>query len=225
MIGPVLSSSAFQRYSGAGVNVVFDGNSLVAGFQASSQAKSTPSQMAALPPLSGAVSVTNIGVSGQTINQMRGRGSQYADGAYVAGKKNILLAWEGTNTVCNNGSAKTGLAAAADMASYVKERLAAHPDWVIVMMTTLPRFGIEAWSIPDGNAQLQAYDDYLRANWRAMGCKGLVDVRARGVFTYTGPTMSAVMSPYMAETIHCNDLGYGLIAQYCATGLRRLPVR
>jgi len=224
-MGPILGGVPRMQYSGAAANVVFDGNSLVAGFQASSSNMAMPAQMSRLPPLNGGVNVTNIGVSGQTINQMRGRGTQYADGSYVTGKKNILLAWEGTNTICNNGSAKTGLAAAADMATYVQERLAAHPGWFIVMMTTLPRFGIEAWSIADGNAQLQAYDDYLRANWRAMGCKALVDVRAGGVFVYTGTTMDSKMAPYMAETIHCNDTGYGLVAQYCADVLKRLPAR
>jgi len=227
MIGPILSGAARMKYSGVGTNIVFDGNSLVYGYQASSSAKSMPSQMAALPPLNGAVQVSNIGVSGQNITQMRSRGAAQADARYAAGKKNILLAWEGTNTICNTGSGagKTGLAAAADMVAYVQDRLAAHPDWFIVMMTTLPRFGLDAWSIADGNAHLQAYDDYLRANWRAMGCKALVDVRAGGVFVYTGTTMDPKMAPYMAETIHCNDTGYGLVAQYCAAVLKRLPAR
>jgi hypothetical protein len=215
------------RYSGAGVNIVFDGNSLVFGYKASSTSQSTPSQMALLPPLNGLVTVKNIGVTGQNITNMRSRGTAYADANYAPGKKNILLAWEGTNTICNTdaGAGKDGPGAAADMAAYCQDRLSAHPDWVIVMMTTIPRFDTHTKTIAQQNADMQAYDDYLRANWRAMGCKGLVDVRAGGIFVYTGPVMDAKMSPYMTELVHCNDAGYGLIAQYCATALRRLPAR
>lgn len=225
MIGPILGGTPRVKYSGSAVNIIFDGNSLVAGFQASSSNMAMPAQMSRLSPLNGAVDVTNIGVSGQTINQMRARGAQYADASYVGGKKNIYFPFEGTNTVCNNGSGKTGRAAASDYEALIQERLAAHPDLVVVAMTTIPRFGIEAWSIAEGNAQLQAFDDYVRANWRSMGCKALVDVRAGGIFVYTGTTMDPKMAPYMAEAIHCNDTGYGLVAQYCADVLKRLPVR
>ncbi len=221
----ILSGAGFTKY-GSGVNIVFDGNSLVAGTGASGSLTYLPAQLAGLAPLSGAVTVKNLGSPGDNITDMRNRGAA-TDNAYVAGKKNILIAWEGTNTICrdNSGAGKTGLAAAADLVAWTQDRLAAHPDWKIVHMTTIPRFAVNTWGTDGANAQMQIYDDYLRNNWRAMGSKGVIDVRAAGVFVYTSGGPSATLAPYMAEVIHCNDAGYALIAQYCASALRRLPAR
>lgn len=220
------------RYSGAGTNIVFDGNSLVAGVGASSAASNLPAQLAALAPLNGAVSVVNIGVSGQNITDMRNRGASFADANYVAGKTNVLIVWEGTNTVCNNvaNSGKTGAAAGADLAAYCADRRAAHPDWTIVLLTTMPRFNIPstAYTIATANDELSNYNTYIKNNFRGMGARRVIDVRASGVFTYTGTTCTALMQTYMSEAtgaVHCNDSGYALIAGYCATGLRALPMR
>lgn len=223
-MGPIMGGLPVLKYSAAGVNIVFDGNSLVAGSGASGSSKFLPAQVAALSPLNGLVTVTNIGVAGQSIANMRTRGTAYADANYVAGKKNILVVWEGTNSICNE--VKTGAAAGAEMAGYCADRLAAHPDWIIVQMTTLPRFGlITTYTVAQANAELDAYNAYLQANHRTMGCKRLVDVRTAGIFTYTGPTVNGTMSPYMSDTTHCNDAGYGLVAQYVADVLKRLPAR
>ncbi len=223
-MNPILAGSPTIKYLASDVNIVFDGNSLVAGASASGPSAYMPAQLTQLPPLNGLITVKNIGVSGQTIANMRSRGTAFADANYVAGKKNILLAWEGTNSICNNAG-MSGVAAGAAMAAYCADRLAAHPDWRIILLTTIPRFAITAYSIAAGNAQLSAYDDYIKANYKAMGAQRVLDVRAGGVFIYTGTTMDAVMSPYMAESIHCNDLGYGLVASYCASELRRLKAR
>ena len=219
-MGPLLSGAALQRYTSSTVNIVFDGNSLVSGVGASTAAKYLPAQVAALAPLNGNIAVANTGVSGRAIDGM----TTSADPAYVAGKKNILVVWEGTNTICNQ--TKTGVAAGIEMAGYCNYRLTAHPDWVIIQMTTLPRFGfLQTYSVAQANAELDAYNSYLAANYKSMGCKQLIDVRAAGIFTYTGTTVSTTMSPYMSDTTHCNDAGYALVAQYVANTLRRLSSR
>lgn len=225
MMGPILGGIAKLRFS-SDVNIVFDGNSLVAGGALSSPStQSVPAQIKPLAPLNGVVNVVNIGVNGQTISNMRGRGTQYADANYVAGKKNILLPWEGTNFICN--TTMTGQAAGDAFAGYCAERLSAHPDWIIVPMTTIPRFDVygSGWTIAQANAELIAFDNYLKANWRAMGCKALIDVRASGIFTYTGTSMNTAMQPYMLENIHYNPAGGALIAQMAADALKRLPAR
>lgn len=225
-MGPILGGVPRMKFSSTTAAIIFDGNSLVAGYGASNN-NSLPSQLAALAPLNSAVSMGNTGVTGQNITGMRTRGASVVDGAYAAGKKNILFAWEGTNTICNNDSNanKTGLQAAADMVLYCQDRLAAHPGQVIILVTAMPRFDTHNRTVAQQEVELSAYNDYLLANYRDMGAKAIVDVRAGGVFTYTGPTMSAAMSPYMSDTVHCNDAGYALIARYCADVLKRLPAR
>lgn len=221
-----MGASGLVRFSGDQTNIVFDGNSLVYGYGlADPPNQSVPGQLKPMAPLNGNVNVLNIGVSGQTIDNMRTRGTQYADAGYVPGKRNVLLAWEGTNSVCN--TTMTGQAAGDAMRAYCADRLAAHKDWIIVLMTTLPRFDVSAgsWTVPQANAELSAFDAYLKANCRSMGAKALIDVRAGGIFTYTGPTMSAAMSQYMAENVHYNAAGGALIAAYVAAVLKRLPAR
>lgn len=225
-MGPLLGGTALVRYTSDKTNIIFDGNSLVEGNAlgpTDQPTKGIVPQLAGLFPINGNITIHNIGVSGQAISDMRSRGSLFADGNYAAGKKNVLLVWEGTNSICNNGV--SGADAGAQMAQYCAERLAAHPDWLIVMLTTLPRFNIGSYSIPDGNAQLDIFDAYIKANQRAMGVKKIVDVRAAGIFTYTGPTVSDAMAPYMIDPIHYNAAGGTVLAQYCADALRRLPAR
>lgn len=221
-MGPILGGVPIIRYSAAGSNIVFDGNSLVEATHVPAGKGIVP-QLMPLPPLNSQVSITNIGKNGQTINDMRARGSAYADASYVAGKKNILIAWEATNSICNTGF--TGAVAGAQMEAYCAERLAAHPDWVIVLMTTIPRFATGAYAVPTGNAELNSYDAYIKENFKRMGAKKIIDVRASGIFTYTGPTVSAEMAPYMLEEIHYNAAGGALLAQYVADGIKRLPAR
>lgn len=220
-----LGGLILQKYDST-VNIVFDGNSLVAGTGASGSSTYLPAQLAALAPLNGAVAMANKGNPGDNITDMRNRGAA-TDATYVSGKKNILFSWEGTNTICrdNSGAGKSGLDAIADLKLWTNERLAAHSDWQIIHMTTIPRFAVNTWGTDGANAQMQIYDDYLRNNWRSMGAKGLVDTRSSGIFTYTTNGPNGTLAPYMAEAIHCNDAGYALIAQYCADVLRRLSAR
>lgn len=228
MRGPILGARPTVRWGGPTANIVFDGNSLVAGnVMASPSTQNIAAQLTPMAPLNGAVTVTNIGVGGQTIANMRSRGAQYADGHYVVGKKNVLIVWEGTNSICN--TTMTGQAAGDAMAAYCADRLAAHPDWIIVLMTTIPRFDVSSgtWSVAQANAELLKYDAYLKANWRAMGAKKVVDVRAAGLFVYPpgATSMPSAMSPYMLENIHYNPAGGAILAGYVADALKRLPAR
>lgn len=225
MIGSIIAAPNYVRYSAAAVNIIFDGNSFVAGFGASGPSQFLPAQMATLAPLSGNVPVINTGVSGQTIANMRTRGSAFVDANYVAGKKNVLLALEGYNTIVNTGV--TGAQAGAQMAAYCADRLVAHPDFLIALVSTIGTTSAGNTSVAALNAELLAYDNYLRNNFKAMGAKIFIDLRADGVFAYTGPTFSEQQAPLMYDPIHPNDAGYGppYIAQYCANGLKRMPVR
>lgn len=221
-MGPIMDGMPLLRYTAAKVNIVIDGNSFVSGTGASTLSKTLPNQLKALAPLNGQITVTSTGVAGQSITDMRTRGTQYVDSLFNAAKTNVLIAVEGTNSVCNLG--RTGIQAGQDMAAYCADRLAAQP-WKIILLGTIPRFVMANWGVANGNAQLQAYNDYLAANHRAMGAKRYVDPRSEGIFIYTGATMDPIMSPYMDEGTHPNDNGYGKLAGYIANTLKRMPAR
>lgn len=225
MMGPVLGGFAKQKYPAGNTNFMFDGNSLVYGF-GSTAGKTLPQQLQALPPANGTL-VRNFGANGINITTMRSKAATSVDKIYSADKTNILFAWEATNTAWGSASL-TGAQIGEQMAAYCAERLAVFPALKIILLTTIPRFstdGSYGTNLAAGNATLIAYNDYIKANYRAMGAKMVVDVRASGVFEYTGPAMSAAMAPYVMDLIHCNDAGYGLVAQMCAAALLRLPAR
>lgn len=223
------------RYSSS-VNIVFDGNSLVYGDGATVP---LPQVVAGRAPISGSgAAMTNLGIDGQTWRQMDGLdggSSADVDGAYAPGKTNILIAWETTNAVCNTHRSATETI--GDLTSYIANRKAVHPDWHIVLMTTLPRqagsqLGTDQASIDTANATLNAVDDHLRAHYRALGAQALVDVRAPGSpfrFTSYTPADFDATATYWSEAsgsrIHLNDTGYLLVASMIALTLRRLSAR
>lgn len=190
-----------------------DGNSLVYGTGSSDRlTKSVTEQLAAVYPFNGAFAIGNIGVAGQSIAAMRARGG-YPNASYQDGKNNFLLVWEATNSICNTPG-MTGLQAASEMAAYIADRRAVRPLWKIIILTTLPRFSVSVGTIQSCNAELLAFDNYVKANYLAMGADAVVDVRSSGLFTYTEGSTSAnsAMLPYMADQIHLNDSGYAQVA-------------
>ena len=74
-------------------------------------------QLAAMPPISNALTISNIGKSGQTIRQMIATRSDVL-ASFVPGRRNILIAFEITNSIFN-GVSRTGLQAIADLAEYI----------------------------------------------------------------------------------------------------------
>lgn len=222
MIGPIMGGVASRKYTGTGTNIIFEGNSLVYGW-GSTAGNTVPQQLARLPPLNGAVTVHNRGSNGASIADLRADPGS-VDNVYVAGKENIVFVWEATNSIYS-GWKRTGVQAGEDMAAYCAERLAVHPDYKIILLTTIPRFQTDSHfgaNVAAGNAELSAYDSYIKANYQAMGAKAVVDVRAAGVFVYTGPTMQAELVPLYSDLVHLNDTSNAFIAQYCAAALRRL---
>jgi hypothetical protein len=205
----------------SGVNIIFDGNSLVAGF-GSTAGNTMPEQMMRLPPLLGSgATMSNVGIGGQTTAQMTSTATD-VDGAWVSGKTNILVCWEMTNSV--HVGSRTGVQAAEDLAAYVAARRAAHP-LLVLSMTTLPRLGdaTQCQYLVDAN-------NYLLANYRSMGIDAVVDVRAIPQFNFTGINagdfiIDAGNSPgtYWVDWSHCNDNGYGLLANALANQIKYLP--
>lgn len=228
MIGPILGGVAPVVYKTANTVMVFDGNSLVFGV-GSTGGQNLPVQQAALAPISGALTITNTAVSGQTINDMRARGDSVVDPVFAAAgsKSKVLALWEGTNSISNT-PVRTGLEAIADMTAYIAERRAAIAGLKIVLLTTIPRYFMNGTTIQNGNAQLLVYNNYILANYRDMGADAVVDVRTNPVFVYPAgaTTMPSYMTPYSSDGhTHLNNAGYALVAAMVAAALRRLPKR
>jgi lysophospholipase L1-like esterase len=232
-MGPILGGLAVIKYLSATTNVVIEGNSLVQGNGATSSVTSMPGRVQTIPPVSSNLTVSNRGVNGWNIDNLAGN-SAAIDALYVAGKKNVLVIWEGTNQIFGVGT--SAAATISRMQSLVSARLAAHP-WSIVLVTTLPRESdYSGATLIAKNNDLITYNNALLANYRAWGAKACVDVRQ------AGSPFANVTSPYadsnfdsvgniwdpaggVGYRVHLNDAGYLLVAQMVSAALRRLSIR
>lgn len=243
MIRTVLSGLNAVRYLSASANIVFHGNSLIYGQSgATVPTGAMPYQVQRMPPINNQVTCINKGVNGQSWAGMRTTGSE-VDALFVAGKSNVLVAWEGHNSQFGEG--KTPAQAFADCQAYCADRLAARPGWLILHMTTIPAY-YQSWTDSDsatGNAKLEAYNDLLRAGWRGTGAKGLVETRQSGsaflFANYLRTTFAAaniagqsIWSPNdqqggggtgQNQFVHPSDIGYMALAQMVSVALRRIP--
>lgn len=231
MMGPILGGRPPTLKFDANVNIVCDGNSLTAGVGGYPWPNGLKIRTGFTAP-----SYVNVGVSGQTTQQMNGVGADVTDvnGAWVAGKTNVLVAWEGTNSICNVG--RTAAQAAQDMADYIAARKAVHP-WIVLIGTCLPRQTNNGQAATTSqNAVLDAYNALLRANYRAYGAKGLFDVRQAGspfnVADYQMATFETAAAGGLwaaGETgnhIHLSSAGYdALVDQIIIPAIKRLPTR
>lgn len=230
-MGPLRGGIArFKDWNNA--NLVFDGNSLVAGQGAVYAEDKVSRLLGLLPPLNSTLDrIQNSGVSGQSFAQMRTRVYQAVNQYYVPGKKNILFVWEGTNSICNES--RTDVQAIADFTGYCSDVRAGHSDWYIIGLTTLPRGGIiSTYTVAQANAYLDGFNVLLKANFRAIGCDAVVDVRLPGSpFALAGYTTADFNSqPFSSnmdsDKVHGNDTGYDAVSRMCAAqGLMKMRAR
>jgi lysophospholipase L1-like esterase len=226
-MGPILASGAPRIKIGASLNLVCDGNSLTAG----TGGYPWPSGLREQYPEFYPMTFRNIAQPGHTTLQLAQHG---ADSFWVDGMTNVLVVWEGTNSIAVN---RTAVQAAQDMADYIAARLAAHP-WRIVVGTCLPRQTAAGQTETTAlNAALDTYNGLLRANYRAWGAKALFDVRSAGsAFNPVDYSMSsfealAANTGYWTagETnnhIHLSSAGYThLIPNFIIPAIKRLPAR
>jgi hypothetical protein len=147
------------------------------------------------------------------------------DNSFVAGKTNYLLIFEITNSIFNSG--KTGLAACADMVTYISGRLAVHPTWKPIVLTCIPRGSNlgATWTAVTGEAQLQAANTYIRTNYLAMGCVAYVETRRTGgPFDFTDSSnLANFPSTLWTDATHPNSAGKAILAQYISDVLRYQP--
>jgi len=229
-----LSSFGSEASLYASHNYVMDGNSLVAG-AGSTAGLTLTTQAAKLSPLNGTTPIINLGVGGQTARMMNGfdgGSSADIDAAFVAGRKNILLLWEGTNSIVIN---RTAAQALQDMSDYIAARRLANAWDKVVVIGTIPRYQTGAyWADIDVlNAHLVTFNESLSASPTTYGADAYVDVRASGspfaLPDYSLATFERTETlPMWATTdtvgwrIHLSNAGYAYIAQCLSSKLKQI---
>ncbi len=229
-MGPMMGGVPVVRYTTSSAVIVFDGNSLVLG--ASGATDPMPAQVFRNPPISSTSACTNSGTNGARTYEMTSQAAAQIDPLFNAAKDNILVVWEGRNSMYNGG--RTPAQAWAEVQAYVSARLALHPEWKIVLMTVLPQ---RASTDTDASAAatwatFQEFNDLMRAGWRAAGAKALVDVVASGSpflltsFAIADFNAIGLWSPTeTTQWVHLSNAGYAYIASLVSASLRRLRKR
>ncbi|MDB5853275.1 MAG: hypothetical protein JWR22_1316 [Herminiimonas sp.] len=232
-MGPAFLGYRKASFAAASYNMVTVGNSIM-----SSDLSDMVTQIAALPPISGQLVINNQAASSQTIVDEINNPTN-VDAAYVVGKVNIMLFWEQTNNVflIGHGGAQT----ITDMQTYITARQAAvqssHPGaspWFVILMTTLPRGdffnGYFTTPITAGEVELTYINNYIRANYRAMGARAFVEARRTGgPFDFTDVSNAANFPALLwTDKTHPSNGANGgkaILAGYVADVLKRLPAR
>ena len=232
------------------LNIVWDGNSLVASTGPSQNvarctAKVIPvasytagsnflpdATSAGTSPLryqsDKGILVTNLGIGGQSWRKMNGLDGGSAtdvDGAFNAAKTNLLITWEGTNSLTGG---RTVAQTVQDATDYVAARRLAHPWAKIFTGTCLPRMNqnTDQAAVDADNLKLDQYNAYLRANFAAMGFDGIFDVRQAGsafnlsdynIATFDSAAAASgtywINSDPAGQHIHLNSDGYWYVVK------------
>lgn len=181
------------------VHVHVDANSLFAKWIA--PGIETVGDLGAAIKAAGATS-SNTAIPGQTWDDMRLRADD-VDSAYRPGKTNVLITGETTNQIYNAGS--TPEQAIQKAQQYISARKALHPDWVILLVGTIPRADL---ATPEknkaANAALLTVDEYQKAHLEDMGVHGFVDVR-KFAPEWFGLREDGLTAPFMDSLSTCNS--------------------
>lgn len=210
-------------WTNAATNLVFDGNSLLAG-AATTVPDRIGEKLLALAPINGAMTYTNVAVNGRTFMGMLSAVAN-VHAAFVAGKQNLLFILEGVNTA-NAGYDGPGIV--THCKNYVAAVKATHPGWRIFILIA-PAFKDDAnRPISPGNTAIDYYNDYVRSNYKRLGVEGFVETRpAGGPLAYVPPYVytesTFVKSGHYQDDLHLNGAGNAIVAQYIADMLPSIP--
>lgn len=232
-------------FTNAATNIALDGNSIMAGSQlpATTPSSKIGDQLMALAPISGAMTHKNLAVGGYTFQQML-RTVQKVHNAFEPGKQNILFVLEGCNTSTGNSAfgdgPSTGPQIVAHCQAYIDAVKTAHPEWRIFLLTATA-VRVEQSVTDTVNPPIDYFNDYIRQNYAAMGCEGVVDTRPTGgALSYFAPYTNenpANTGWFERPPRHYRDAthlsgfpdpfawgnGSGIVAQYMADSLAAMP--
>jgi len=221
----LLSSKGSQKFLAATHNLVFAGNSLIAGDGATT-AQRVANTLHNLPLLKNSgLTVKSYGIAGDSYTDMIVNQIASIQAAYEVGKKNILIHWEATNQIyLGNSTASQTVTHMLDFLSAVNTG----QTWEHITLTCLHR-----WTDNAKNLVLQEFNGLVLNNHKNYGIKRVVDIRkGDSPFSGTGFTQADfdAYSAYTKNTevgtgneTHLNDAGYDKIAKMIEQqGLRML---
>lgn len=227
MIIPIGSGRTI--YDTTRTSITYDGNSIIDPTLPGELVV----QLAAMAPINNNLVINNLGISGQTIRQMITNRADVSN-SFAPGKRNILIVFEITNSIFN-GASRTGLQAIDDLKEYIQvvqaDIQARYPGqrWTIILQTAIPRGDYlgAVYTAATGEVELSIANNYIRANYKAMGATAFIESRRPGgIFDFTDSTNSARFpSTYWRDKTHPNKAGDAILAQYVADVLTTLPSR
>lgn len=211
------------------------GNSLMAGVGGTPPSVYLPGQS---PVSIGPSPVANVSVSSATAADLLGSVSAVT-AAYVAGRTNVLIVWEITNSVQTGRTAQQAVDDLFALAAACK----AQRPWKVAVATAIPRYQwLDAVGGPVSdaksaalNAVLDSANSLLRAQFRANGCDLLLEMRRAGspfaLAAYNSANFAAVQDAsgnflYLNESgsyVHLINFGYLEVAKVMAPQLAAMP--
>lgn len=193
---PILGGRGPLRINSS-LNIIVDGNSIYSG-----NYTAIATLLLSSTPLSGTgATAVNCAASGFNWSTLSGHVSSVS-AAYAAGKTNVLVVGETTNSIANGGG-RTAAEAWSDCLSYVAAVKATRPDMRIILCGSLP-----ARPAGDGtkNAAMVAWDALALAGYRAAGISRFVNFRATTPFNVTGDVSGDYPTTYWdADQVHPKD--------------------
>lgn len=180
--------------------VVCDGDSLTYGYEMPRQ-DTYPAQLQVL--LGYQYKVRNLGMNGQTLNQMLASAPDRADDIFhLIWQKKYLVAWGGTNDMYFGDNAQV---AYQDYINYCQARQAA--GYRVIAMTILPRTKHDTPA--DFETQREEFNSLVREKWSSFA-NGLADVAADNRLGDAGD--DADKTYYWGDFVHLNKRGYAIVA-------------
>lgn len=188
--------------------VIADGNSLTAG-QDSTAGNDYPSVLSRLLGLHWAK--FNFGVGGQTTEQINADAAAQVDPRYnAANAKNIVVFWEGRNSMVPTGGNESAAVSYAASTTYVQGRQAA--GFKVILCTVIDDQGADSTGF---TAKQNAYNALAVANTAGADLVVQLHLDAR--------LSDASNATYFnADKIHLTDAGYAVVAQLVYAGVLTL---
>ena len=192
--------------------IVFDGNSLTAGYTVTRD-NAYPAQCVAQSPTP--VVSFNKGLNSATTRALVKRAPAEIDSLFSNDRKwNVVVMWEASNALAEGASAKGALA------GYKKYAADRHSKgWKVIMLSVLPR-SVGAYGTPaEFEQKRQEFNHLLRSDHTWLD--GFVDIGADPVLGHAGADAD---KRYYADGVHLTSSGYAIVARAVTDELARLGV-
>jgi lysophospholipase L1-like esterase len=204
-----LRTSDKPSLSGTDMNIVFDGNSLTYGTNASETQYYPKRVRDWLTSRVKSLVFTSLGVPGQTLTTMLANAPANIDTLIDVGKTNICVAWEDANDLLTGNV--TGLQNFNNMISYVEGRKTAGFDYVIILTGYYIRLPYDLYQ-PTVIARNEQ-KDYFNRIYSESSPPWDVSIDLRDARDIGGPDEQNQDPTYNSDYIHLTDFGYDIVSE------------